>query len=144
MNSSDGKANFISAPISEVARIGRATLMDDIENGFEQVVYYQMGVGADDQLGDTDQTLSDQTKYGIGVLSNIRNAYGFICNNYDYGDEIYITGFSRGAWTARSAAGMIGRCGILTKIGLEQFYACWYHHVHFGTRKRFPAQSLSK
>ena len=128
--------------MSNVARIGRATVMDDEMNGFEQVVYYQMGVGADDELGAGGSkgisgkltesiTGGDQALYGLGVLSNIRNAYGFICNNYDYGDEIYITGFSRGAWTARSIAGLIGRCGILTKRGLEKFFECWYYYRHF-------------
>ena len=61
----------------------------------------------------------------------MREAYGFLCNNYDYGDEIYITGFSRGAFTARSVAGLIGRCGILTKRGLEQFYEAFDYYEDY-------------
>lgn len=38
------------------------------------------------------------------------------------GDEIFLVGFSRGAFTARSVAGMIGNLGLLTREGLEYFY----------------------
>lgn len=90
----------ITAAVSNVARIGRATLMDDEVNGFEQVVYYQTGL-----FGDQEKGLGPrQGMQGLGLTSNVREAYGFICNNYDYGDEIYISGFSRGASTARSVA----------------------------------------
>lgn len=109
-----------------MARIGRAALLEDEESGFEQVVYYQAGVG-----GEAGLTLSQQAKenlWGAGLVSNVREAYGFICNNYDYGDEIYITGFSRGAFTARSVAGLIGKIGILTKRGLDLFYEAFEYY----------------
>lgn len=38
------------------------------------------------------------------------------------GDEIILVGFSRGAFTARSVAGMIGKLGLLTREGIEHFY----------------------
>jgi uncharacterized protein (DUF2235 family) len=47
------------------------------------------------------------------VDDNIRSAYQFIAQNYVPGDEIYLFGFSRGAFTARSLAGLITACGIL-------------------------------
>ena len=50
---------------------------------------------------------------GIGLETNIINAYKFIVWNYEPGDELYLFGFSRGAYTVRSLAGMIRRCGIL-------------------------------
>ncbi|KAL8831519.1 MAG: hypothetical protein Q9191_000828 [Dirinaria sp. TL-2023a] len=99
----DGKAT--SVPVSNVARIGRATLLEDVENNIEQVVYYQTGLAARAELG-LAQSLRDGG-YGQGLVSNVREAYGFLCNNYDYGDEIFITGFSRGAFTARSVAAFI-------------------------------------
>src|SRR5690606_34371317 len=40
-------------------------------------------------------------------------AYRWLMENYDEGDEIFLFGFSRGAFTARSIAGMIARCGLL-------------------------------
>ena len=123
--------------MSNVARIGRATLLTDEENGFEQVVYYQAGVGAVAGLNWTE--FVSEAAFGNGVLANIREAYGFLCNNYDYGDEIYITGFSRGAFTARSVAGLIGRVGILTKKGLESFYEAFdYYQNYFKSKEGCP------
>ena len=131
----DGKRT--SPAVSNVARIGRAMLLEDEENGFEQVVYYQAGVAAVAGQNWT-QTISEAA-FGTGVLANIREAYGFLCNNYDYGDEIYITGFSRGAFTARSVAGLIGKVGILTKQGLELFYEAFdYYQTFFDTKKPCP------
>ena len=53
---------------------------------------------------------------------SIRTAYSFLCANYVDGDEIILIGFSRGAFTARSVAGMIGDIGLLTRLGMEFFY----------------------
>ena len=86
-------------------------------------MYYLAGVGADAQTAGISESTS-----GVGVVSKIREAYGFLCSNYDYGDEIYITGFSRGAYTARSVAGLMGKCGILTKTGLEKFYEAFEYY----------------
>ena len=41
-----------------------------------------------------------------------------VANNYSPGDEIFLVGFSRGAFTARSIAGLMGDAGLLTKSGL--------------------------
>lgn len=58
----------------------------------------------------------------MGLSENIREAYSFIANNYAEGDQIFLIGFSRGAFTARSIAGFIGCIGLLTKQGLTSFY----------------------
>lgn len=113
--------------MSNCARIGRATLLEDEAAGMQQLVYYQTGVGADAETGGG----ISQSAWGTGVTSNVREAYGFICNNYDYGDEIFITGFSRGAFTARSVAGLIGTCGILTKKGLNLFYEAVHYYRYY-------------
>lgn len=47
-----------------------------------------------------------------------RKLLRFICNNYCTDDEIFLFGFSRGAFTARSIAGLIAGVGLLTKAGL--------------------------
>ena len=131
----DGKKT--SPPRSNVSRIGRATLLEDDTSDFEQIVYYQAGVAAVAENSRL-QTFTESA-WGTGVLSNVREAYGFICNNYDYGDEIYITGFSRGAFTARSVAGLIGKCGILTKVGMDQFYeALDYYQNSYDKLKAGP------
>ena len=55
-------------------------------------------------------------------MKRIREAYSFICANYCDGDEIILVGFSRGAFTVRSVAGMISQLGLLTREGIEHFY----------------------
>src|SRR4051794_38693147 len=58
--------------------------------------------------------------FGIGVTQDIVESYRFICDNYNPGDEIIIIGFSRGAFTARSVAGMVCALGFLNRAGLDQ------------------------
>ena len=99
-----------------------------MKHNFEQIVYYQPGVASGAESGKL-QSLREGG-FGVGLISNVRQAYGFLCNNYDFYDEIYITGFSRGAFTARSVAGLIGKVGILTKRGLEQFYEAFDYYEH--------------
>ncbi len=53
--------------------------------------------------------------FGFGLSQNVISSYRFLAQNYEPGDEIFIVGFSRGAYTARSLAGMIGRVGLLTE-----------------------------
>ncbi|MBC3191020.1 DUF2235 domain-containing protein [Pseudonocardia sp. C8] len=50
---------------------------------------------------------------GRGVDDNIREGYAFIVDNHRPGDQIFLVGYSRGAFTARSLAGMITKCGLI-------------------------------
>jgi uncharacterized protein (DUF2235 family) len=50
---------------------------------------------------------------GSGLSEHVREAYGFLAHNYAAGDEIFLFGFSRGAYTARSVAGLISQAGLL-------------------------------
>jgi uncharacterized protein (DUF2235 family) len=50
---------------------------------------------------------------GEGLDANLRHAYQWLMSRYEDGDKIYLFGFSRGAYTARSLGGLIGRCGLL-------------------------------
>jgi len=84
-----------------------------------QIVKYFNGVGVNDpkEEGGTfvgrgiNKVLGGATGFGLG--KKVREAYTFIAENYKDGDEIYLFGFSRGAYTARSVAGMIRKCGIV-------------------------------
>jgi Uncharacterized alpha/beta hydrolase domain (DUF2235) len=51
--------------------------------------------------------------FGMGLARIIKDAYTFLCQNYQDGDAIYIFGFSRGAYAARSLAGFVDRIGLL-------------------------------
>jgi uncharacterized protein (DUF2235 family) len=58
---------------------------------------------------------------GLGLEENAEDAYSFIAHNYQLGDEIIILGFSRGAYTARFVAGLLGIIGILSRVGMVHF-----------------------
>src|SRR5271170_565879 len=57
-------------------------------------------------------------------------AYVYLCHNYAPGDEIYLFGFSRGAYTARAVAGLVCEFGLMTKPGLEGFGKVYRHYVN--------------
>ena len=77
-------------------------------DGVAQIVFYDEGIGADSY-----KLLGGVT--GLGIDRNIQDAYRFLSLNYDSGDEIYLFGFSRGAYTVRSLAGMIYCSGLLDR-----------------------------
>ena len=74
-----------------------------------QLVYYHPGVGTH---GGFVPRLWDAIS-GWGISANIRDAYRFVVRNYESGDQLFLFGFSRGAFTVRSLAGLIRWCGIL-------------------------------
>jgi hypothetical protein len=76
----------------------------------DQVTFYDDGVGAD-AVG-LDHLLDGAL--GDGLLQKIMDGYTKIAHVFIPGDSIYLFGFSRGAYTARSLAGMIASCGLPT------------------------------
>ena len=79
-------------------------------DGIEQRIYYDNGVGT---AGGIDRFLGGVL--GVGLSENVRQAYRFLSAFYQSGDEIYVFGFSRGAFTARSLAGFVAAAGLLRK-----------------------------
>src|SRR6185295_1224357 len=57
--------------------------------------------------------------FGAGLDLKIIDGYKFLAQNYEDGDEVYVVGFSRGAYTARSLVGMIRNCGLVKNKRLE-------------------------
>ncbi len=74
-----------------------------------QIKFYGEGVGTEGSF--VSRAFEGAT--GAGIDDNIKAMYKFIVWNYEPGDELFLLGFSRGAYTARSLAGMIRNCGIL-------------------------------
>lgn len=81
-----------------------------------QIVYYDQGVGSGNLL---DRYSGGA--FGEGLEDNINDAYRFLIGNYEFGDELYFFGFSRGAFTVRSIAGMVRKCGILGREYVEHY-----------------------
>lgn len=76
-----------------------------------QVPYYDDGVGSD---GTPIEKLLGGA-FGAGLFQKIKDGYSKIAQVYEAGDPIFLFGFSRGAFTARSLAGMIAVAGLPTK-----------------------------
>jgi uncharacterized protein (DUF2235 family) len=56
---------------------------------------------------------------GFGLSRNVRDLYAGLARVYKRGDDIYVFGFSRGAFTVRTLAGLILTCGILDADAYE-------------------------
>jgi uncharacterized protein (DUF2235 family) len=83
-----------------------------------QLLFYDQGVGTGNIY---DRYVGGA--FGEGLTDNIFDAYRFLVANYEPGDEIFLFGFSRGAFTARSVAGMVRKCGILKRESIRQYRA---------------------
>ena len=62
---------------------------------------------------------------GWGLDTDVTQIYDFICNNYEAGDELFFFGFSRGAFTVRSVAGLVCEVGVLAAEHMSRFPELW-------------------
>ena len=122
----DGTWNADDTQTSDtnVALLAKAIHGSQQTSGVLQIVLYLRGVGT---TGLKFETFIDGVT-GVGVDDNIRSAYQFISQNYIPGDEIYLLGFSRGAFTARSLSGLITACGILFRESLGALPNAWVYY----------------
>ena len=103
-NNPEQEENGITAP-TNVVKLYNA-LADEDANGTKQLRYYHPGLGGEDS-GIVDEILGGAL--GVGIGHHISSAYHWLGSNYEEGDEIYLYGFSRGAFTARSLGGMLSK-----------------------------------
>ncbi|WP_062298838.1 DUF2235 domain-containing protein [Demequina maris] len=78
-------------------------------DGVVQKVGYVKGVG----VGGARVTQLLGGAFGWGLSANVREGYRHIVEHYEPGDDVYLFGYSRGAYTARSLAGFIRNAGVL-------------------------------
>lgn len=103
--------NFGQPNPTNVSRLARATLRSDA-NGRQQVIRYDDGVGVGQGVVDHLTSLVGGA-FGKGLDYKLARAYEFLCLNYEPGDRLYMFGFSRGAYTVRSLAGLVRQMWIL-------------------------------
>ncbi len=101
-----------------------------------QVPRYDDGVGADGLP--VDRILGGAI--GDGLFGKIKDGYMFLSHMYEDGDAIYLFGFSRGAYTARSLGGMLAACGLpakdkLTDQTVEDAFATYRDRANRTTLK---------
>jgi hypothetical protein len=105
---------------------------------WQQRVFYHTGVGTG--LTQKDKVFGGAT--GAGLDENVRHAYRYLSDHYEPGIEIFIFGFSRGAFTARSVAGYLGSSGLLRPENCtRQTEERAWKFYRTPPNKRFPRES---
>jgi uncharacterized protein (DUF2235 family) len=106
---------------TNVTRVRRALSSED-HVGIKQCAFYHVGVGVKRW-----ERLRGGA-FGFGLSRNVKDTYRFIVENFEPGDELFFFGFSRGAFTARSTAGLVRNSGILRREHadrLDEAYALY-------------------
>lgn len=117
----DGTWNTIDMPYpTNVTKIARAIRRVD-RHGVVQIIHYDQGVGTGDRRNWFFRIYGFLAGvFGFGLTENIEEAYRFLVLNYEPGDEIYVFGFSRGAFTARSLVGLIRNSGVISRRSVDK------------------------
>jgi uncharacterized protein (DUF2235 family) len=111
----DGTGNEFGDRNSNVIKFYKTL---DCDSG--QVAYYHPGVGTMGARSALSPIGKSWTRliglaFGYGVSDNIADAYQFLMRTFEPGDQVYVFGFSRGAYTARVLCGMLHIVGLLTR-----------------------------
>lgn len=141
----DGTNNFLTGGESDTNVVRLCNLINNCGD-LRQILFYDPGVG-NPSVGNPEE-LSGVTgwerltrsvdrisglAFGKGVFENITGCYQFLMQQYQSGDEIYIFGFSRGAFTARSVASLVNMFGILQPHLVSMVPTLL--HVHFSDKE---------
>ena len=142
----DGTWNNRDDSTNVLHHFGLATECRDHPLGTDtvtQVKYYLEGVGT----GPLDKVTGGG--FGFGLETNVRAAYNWLVQNFEDGtplkqaDEIYIFGFSRGAFTARSLVGFIATCGLLRRGAPLTVTQLWQNYCLLGRQREHHTGPLT-
>lgn len=128
--------------LSNVYKLFRAARPgpDSPINPAEQVAFYDAGLGTEKDEGTIPiRAMKFLRKFasaaiGFGISRNIADCYEAVLKNYELGDRIFLFGFTRGAYTARCAGGVLNLCGIPTRT------EHWSYCPRYGSRLRSIAE----
>ena len=119
----DGTWNQASVARTNVVKLFQATHHYDKETPPNpQIAHYLKGVGT------KREEWIRGGAFGYGISDKIKEAYSFIVSNFEQGDKIYLFGFSRGAYTARSIGGLIRNVGILRREQMHLIDDAYEHY----------------
>jgi uncharacterized protein (DUF2235 family) len=113
-------------------------LVDNSNVDRPRATYYGEGVGTGGRV------VGAATGWGIG--QDVRDAYAFLIDTWRPGDRIFLTGFSRGAYTARILGGLIAVAGIPDLANLPRKTRASVVSRIYGAykTKRRPGESLEQ
>lgn len=110
----------LAGPRTNVWKIA-AAIADRDASGVRQITHYVRGIAS--QAGETIQFVKGAI--GYGVADQIATAYANLSADYQPGDEVFIFGFSRGAFEARSLGAFLTQFGISNGSDPEFFAKAW-------------------
>jgi uncharacterized protein (DUF2235 family) len=110
----DGTANEFAADRTNVVKLYYALEQDPIK----QIAFYHPGLGTMEPAGALTTPTRKITRLlgmavGYGLSNDVRDAYTFLMNNYEDMDNVYLFGFSRGAYTARAVCSLLRMYGLI-------------------------------
>lgn len=111
---------------TNVLKMAQAIRVVD-DQGIPQIVHYDEGVGTGDMVDKYGGGA-----FGWGIDEKIQDVYRFLAFNYEEGDQIYLFGFSRGAYTVRSLAGLIYCSGLLRRQHIRKAKEAYELYRHRG------------
>lgn len=106
----DGTWNRLSADTPTNVVLTAASIVRQTKSNITQIIHYDEGVGT------ARLEKMSGGMIGAGLVQNLREAFRFLIFNYDPGDEIFVFGFSRGAFSAQSFVGFIQHAGPLRRL----------------------------
>ena len=106
----DGTWNKLNEYTPTNVVLTAASIQRVAHDGVTQIIHYDEGVGTDRMEHWSGGV------FGAGLVEHVRAAYRFLIFNYDPGDEIFVFGFSRGAFSARSFVGFLHHVGPLRRL----------------------------
>ena len=127
----DGTGNeFIDHADPETANSNVVKLYTALRVGGDQVAYYHPGVGT---MGDPGirwriprwWSMIKGLAFGAGFKANVLDAYRYLMEVYNDGDQIYIFGFSRGSYSARALASLLHGYGLLCRGNEGHLLYAW-------------------
>jgi uncharacterized protein (DUF2235 family) len=109
----DGTGNELEGNLSNVLKLYRIAAKSD-----RQRIYYDPGIGTLGQRDEWSRIKQNIRGFfglatGYGLDDNVLDAYRFLATNFENGDEVFLFGFSRGAYTVRVLAGFTHLIGLL-------------------------------
>ncbi|EWC44330.1 hypothetical protein DRE_01156 [Drechslerella stenobrocha 248] len=112
-----------SPPRTNLRRLSDSLTAEHKATRMRQLVYYVSGRGSGDEFG-----------LNKSLHTTISEAYTYLSDNWSAGDEIYLFGYSHGAFAARAIAALITEIGLFNKAGLTAFETLYdtYFDPKFG------------
>jgi uncharacterized protein (DUF2235 family) len=114
----DGTSNKFGSANTNVVRLVQVLDRDSSK----QRLYYDPGVGTLPEPGALTAISKKLTElkglaFGAGLSRNVEEAYSFLMEMWEPGDQVFLFGFSRGAYTVRVLAGLLHSLGLLPRGG---------------------------